>query len=271
MTGKIPLAAVPVKAPPPHAIAVWPKAHPLLAETADGVVQRLVDPSAFDPADIERIDLSQAEPLPLSIGVALEMEDLEAELEALRQETIRTKGGASRAGARGWCVGCSDLQLVRFRGAPRGRQGAGAKPDRPLLQLLNRASGEPVLVMCGRPGDHDPAHTAAGRLPVRFHKYSDLRLFWREFPGGYCRMPTSPSEFQGFAAAIVLTNAEEPLIDSSITMVMAAFAAAGTSALWGEAGAGGSVVWHTNFSIRPFVDDRGLLIGVERLVVEAEA
>jgi hypothetical protein len=198
------------------------------------------------------------------------MANLEAELEAMRQETTKTKGGASRAKARGWCVGRFDLQLVRYRAPPRGRRGTCRDPDRPLLQLLNRANGEPVLVMCGRPGNHDLAHAAAGRLPVRFHKYSDLRLLWREFSGGYRHMPTSSSDWQGVAAAIVLTNAEEPLIDSPITMVMAAFAAAGQSALWGEVRDGGSIVWHENFAIRPFIDDRGVLIGVERLVVEAE-
>jgi hypothetical protein len=270
MNGKIPLAAVPVKAPPANAIAVWPKAHPLIAETKDGVSHVLVDLSAFNEDDIVRIDISQVEPLPRSMELAWVMADLEAELEAIRQETMKTKGGAPRAKARGWCVRRFYLQLVRYRGPLRGRQGA-PDPDRPLLQLLNRASGEPVLVMCGRPGNHDPAHAAAGRLPVRFHKYSDLRLFWREFPRRYCLTPTSKSELQGFAAAILITNVGEPLIDSSIARVMAALAAAGQSALWGEAAAGGSVVWHENFAIRPFVDGRGLRIGVERLFVEAEA
>lgn len=268
MTGKIPLADVPVKAPPANAVAVWPKAHPLIAETTDGVLQGLVDPSTFNKDNIERIDLGQVEPLPASIELALVMADLEAGLEAMRQ---KTKGDASRAKARGWCVKRSYLQLVRYRGPPRGRQETRPDPDRPLLQLLNRASGEAVLVMCGRPGNHDPAHAAAGRLPARFHKYSDLRLLWREFPGGYCRMPTSSSELQGFAAAILITNVGEPLTDSSIAIVMATLAAAGQSALWGEAGADGSVVWHENFAIRSFVDDRGLRIGVERLVVETEA
>jgi hypothetical protein len=271
MTGKIPLAAVPVKAPPANAVAVWPKAHPLIAETTDGISHDLVDLSAFNADDIERIDISQVEPLPRSIEWALVMTDLEAELEAMRQETMRTKGGAFRGKARGWCVRRNWMRLVRYRAPPRGRHGARRDPDRPLLRLLNRASGEPVLVMCGRPGNHDPAHAAAGRLPVRFHKYSDLRLLWREFPGGYCRMPTSSSELQGFAAAILVTNVGEPLIDSSIAMVMAGLAAAGQSALWGEAAAGGSIVWHENFAIRPIVEERGLLIGVERLVVEAEA
>jgi hypothetical protein len=271
MTGKIPLAAVPVRAPPVNTILVWPKAHPLVAETKDGLSHVLVDLSAFNEEDIERIDISEVEPQPPSIELAWSMADLEAELEAMRQETMRTETGAARAKARGWCVRRFDLRLVRYRAPLRGRQGTRPDPDRPLLQLLNRANGEPVLVMCGRPGNHDSAHAAAGRLPVRFHKYSDLRLLWREFPGGYCGMPKSSSEVQGFAAAIVLTNAGEPLIDSSITMVMAAVATAGQSALWGEAGVGGSVVWHENFAIRPFVDDRGLRLGVERLVVEAEA
>jgi hypothetical protein len=270
MTGKIPLAAVPVKAPPANASAVWPKAHPLIAETKDGVLHGLVDPSAFKKDDIGRIDLSQVEPLPRSIEVASVMADLEAELKAMRQETMRTTGGASRAEARGWCASRNWMWLVRYRAPPRGRQGTRPEPDRPLLRLLNRANGEPVLVMCGRPGNHDPAHAAAGRLPVRFHKYSDLRLLWREFPGGYRRMPTS-SELQGFASAIVLTNAAEPLIDLRIAMVMGAVAKGGRSALWGEAVPGGSVVWHENFAIRPFVDDRGLRMGVQRLVVEAEA
>jgi hypothetical protein len=271
MTAKIPLAAVPVKAPPANTIAVWPKAHPLIAETKDGASHVLVDLSAFNADDIERIDISQVESLPRSIEVALAMADLEAELEAMRQETTSTKGGAFRAEARGWCVGRFHLQLVRFRGLPRDRQGTRPDPDRPLLRLLNRAGGEPVLVMCGRPGNRDPAHAAAGRLPVRFHKYSDVRLLWREFPGGFCRVPMSTSELQGFAAAIVLTNAEEPLIDLPISVVMGAVAKGGRSALWGEAAPGGSVVWHENFAIRPFVNDWGLCIDVQRLFVEAGA
>jgi hypothetical protein len=270
MTGKIPLAAVPVKAPPANAIAVWPKAHPLIAETADGVSHDLIDLSAFNAADIERIDISQVEPLPRSIERALVMSDLEAGLEAMRQETMKGKGGASGAQARSWCVGGFSLPLVRFFGPPRARLGTRPDPDRPLLQLLNRARGEPVVVMCGRPGNHDLAHAAAGRLPVRFHKYSDVRLLWREFPGGYLGIPTSTGELRRFAAAIVITNAGEPLVDQVIAMVMAAFAAGGGSALWGEAAPGGSVVWHENFTIRPFVDKRGVRLDVQRLVVEAE-
>ena len=272
MTGKIPLAAVPVKPPPANAVAVWPKAHPLIAETKDGVLHDLIDLSAFNADDIERIDISQVEPLPRSIELALFMADLEAELEALRQESMKGKGGASREEARGWSVGRLHRQLVRFRGPPRRPQGRRLDPDRPLLRLLNKVRGEPVLVMCGRPGNQDPAHAAAGRLPVRFHKYSDVRLLWREFPGGYCRIPTSTSELQRFAAAIVMTNADEPIISLSIAMVMAAFAEAGRSALWGEAAPAGSVVWHENFAIRPFVDEcGGLRADVQRLVVEAEA
>jgi hypothetical protein len=271
MTGKIPLAAVPVKAPPVNTILVWPKAHPLVAETKDGLSHVLVDLSVFNEEDIERIDISEVEPLPPSIELAWSMADLEAELEVMRQETVRTSGGASRAKPQGWCVRRPWMRLVRYCGPARSRPGTGLDPDRPLLQFLNRAGGEPVLVMCGRPGKRDPAHAAAGRLPARFHKYSDVRLLWREFRAGYGRMPTSTAELHGFAAAILLTNAGEPLVDSPITMVMAAFAAAGQSALWGEAGAGGSVAWHENFAIRPFVDERGLRIGVERLVVEAEA
>lgn len=274
MTGKIPLDAVPVKAPPADAIAVWPKAHPLIAETKDGVLHDLIDLSAFNADDIERIDISEVEPLPRSIEVALVVADLEAELEARRQETMKRKGGASRAEARGWVAhlpGHFDLQLVRFRGPARGPQRTRPEPDRPLLKLLNRASGEPVLVMCGRPGNHDPAHTAAGRLPVRFHKYSDLRLLWREFPGGYSGIPISASELRCFAAGIVITNAGEPLIDLLIAMVMAAFALTGRSALWGEAAPEAGVVWHENFAIRPFVDEGALRGDVQRLVVEAEA
>jgi hypothetical protein len=264
MTGKIPLSAVPVKEPPANAIAVWPKAHPLIAETTDGVLHGLLDPSAFNKDDIERIDINRVEPLPRSIELAL---DMEAELDAMRR---KTEGRASRAEARGWCVRHLFVRFVRFRG-PRGRQGARPDPDRPLLQLLNRAGGEPVLVMCGRPGNHDPAHAAAGRLPVRFHKYSDLRLLWREFPGGYSRIPISTSELRRFAAAIVMTNAGEPLIDLLIATVMGAFAEAGQSALWGETAPGGSVVWHKNFAIRPFVNERGLCSAVHRLVAEAVA
>jgi hypothetical protein len=96
--------------------------------------------------------------------MALFMADLEAELEALRRETMKSKSGASRAEARGWCVTRGGVQLVRYRGLPRGYTGTRRDPDRPLLRCLNRASGEPVLVMCGQPGDHDPAHAAAGRL-----------------------------------------------------------------------------------------------------------
>ena len=64
MTGKIPLAGVPVKAPPANTIIVWPKAHPLMAEAEDGALSCLIDLSAFKEDEIERIDLSQGEPLP---------------------------------------------------------------------------------------------------------------------------------------------------------------------------------------------------------------
>jgi hypothetical protein len=94
---------------------------------------------------------------------------------------------------------------------------------------------------------------------------------WRQYPGGYHRMPTSTVELRDFAAAIVITSEGEPLVDLMIAMVMAAFAATSQSALWGEAAPGGSVAWHENFAIRPFVDDGGLRIDVQRLLVEAES
>src|SRR5205814_10263130 len=121
----------------------------------------------------ERIELGELEPPPPhwvtpAIKVAAAVADMTAEFEASRERKLVWWG--------------DDARRVRYRGPPRGRPGARPDdPDRPLLRLLNRASGQPVLVMCGRPGKRDPAHAAAGRLPVRFHKYSDLRLLWREF------------------------------------------------------------------------------------------
>src|SRR5438067_911374 len=105
-------------------------------------------------------------------------------------------------------------------------------PDRPLLRLLNRARKKPVLTMCGRPGNHDPAHAAAGRLPVRFHRFSDVRLYWREFPGGDWRDGWE----RRFVALIVLTNAGEPFVDLRAAAAMAALLDAGKPVLWGEAG-----------------------------------
>lgn len=134
-------------------------------------------------------------------------------------------------------------------------------PDRPLLRLLNRAGGTPVLVMCGRPGNHDAAHAAAGRLPVRFHKYSDLRLFWREFPGRD-RMRTgrgSWADLTGalprFAGAIVLTNLGDPIADLSIAMILENLFEDDRLVLWGEAEPNGAIVWHPDFAIGPFVDE----------------
>jgi hypothetical protein len=260
--GGIPLAAVPIKAPPANAIAVWPKAHPLIAETRDGVSHALVDLNAFNENDIERIELGEVEPPPPhwiipAIKVAAAVADMKAEFEASQERKLVWWGG--------------NVRRVRYRGPPRGRRAARPDdPDRPLLRLLNRASGEPVLVMCARPGNRDPAHAAAGRLPVRFHKYSDLRLLWREFPGGYCRIPTSTSELQHFAAAIVMTNAGETVIAISIETLMEAVVAAGGSVLWGEAAPDGSVVWHENFAIDPVFDGGLLRVDIRALVV-AEA
>lgn len=270
--GAIPLAAVPVRAPPANTVAVWPKAHPLVAETRDRLLHGLVDRSAFTQDDMERVDLSEVEPPPLSMQMAAVIADLEEEIEALRREQSTKIGGrASRAEARGWCVRRDNVRLVRFHGPPRGGPAARTDPDRPLLRLLNRASGKPVLVMCGRPGSRDPAHAAAGRLPVRFNKYSDLRLFWHEFPRRSCRLPASIPELQGFTAAIVMTNAAEPFIDASIALVMEAVASAGRPALWGEAAPSGGVLWHQNFAIRPIIDELGLRDDIRVLVCETEA
>ena len=83
--------------------------------------------------------------------------------------------------------------------------------------------------------------------------------------------PTSTSELRGFAAAIVMTNAGEAVIDQSIEMVMEAVVAAGGSVLWGEAAPGGSVVWHENFAIDPVFDGGLLRVDIRALVIEVEA
>ena len=129
---------------------------------------------------------------------------------------------------------------------PVGAEPARADPDRPLLRLLNRAAGKPVLVMCGLPGDHDAAHAAAGRLPVRFHRFSDVRLYWREFKDGYWR----PGQQQRFVALILLTNVEKPIVDAarSASAIMD-FHNRGKPILWGEVSPEGVVTWRPWFYI----------------------
>jgi hypothetical protein len=117
-------------------------------------------------------------------------------------------------------------------------------PDRPLLRLLNRADGKPVLAMCGLPGNHDPAHAAAGRLPVRFHRFSDVRLYWREFKGGY-----RPDQQQRFAALILLTNTEKPIVDERSMAALMDFRDQGLPALWGEVSPEGAVMWQPEFHV----------------------
>lgn len=134
-------------------------------------------------------------------------------------------------------------------------------PDRPLLRLLNWAHGKPVLAMCGLPGSHDPAHAAAGRLPVRFNKYSDVRLYWREFSGGYRTRTSSDwrSEWQRrFVALIVLTNAGNllisprlsgPIVDLRSVNAIMDFRDGRKPVLWGEASFEGAVMWRPEFHI----------------------
>src|SRR5438874_838951 len=120
-------------------------------------------------------------------------------------------------------------------------------PDRPLLRLLNRAHGKPVLAMCGLPGNHDPAHAAAGRLPVRFHRFSDVRLYWREFSGrgfsGNSCERWLPDRHQRFVALIVLTNAGQPIVDERSVNALMDFRDYRKPVLWGEASPEGAVMW----------------------------
>ena len=118
--------------------------------------------------------------------------------------------------------------------------------DRPLLRLLNRADGKPVLAMCGLPGNHDPAHAAAGRLPVRFHRFSDVQLYWREFKDGHWR----PDQIRRFVALILLTNSLKPIVerDRSATVLMD-FRDQGLPVLWGEVSSEGVVTWWPRFQI----------------------
>jgi hypothetical protein len=90
--------------------------------------------------------------------------------------------------------------------------------------------------MCGLPGNHDPAHAAAGRLPVRFHKYSDVRLYWREFSGsGFSGAGNWLPEWQQrFVALIVLTNAGEPVVDERSVSAIMDFRDYRKPVLWGE-------------------------------------
>jgi hypothetical protein len=124
-------------------------------------------------------------------------------------------------------------------------QAVSANPDRPLLRLLNRAGKKPVLAMCGLPGNHDPAHAAAGRLPVRFHRFSDVRLYWREFQGGYYR----PDQQQRFMALILLSNAGKPIVDLLSASTIMDFRDSGKPVLWGEASPEGAVLWRPEFDI----------------------
>jgi hypothetical protein len=118
-------------------------------------------------------------------------------------------------------------------------------PDRPLLQLLNRADGKPVLAMCGLPGSRDPAHAAAGRLPVRFHRFSDVRLYWHEFKRGYWR----PDQQQPLVALILLTNSQKPIVDERSVAVLMDFRSCSKPTLWGEVSPEGVVTWWPEFHI----------------------
>ena len=106
-------------------------------------------------------------------------------------------------------------------------------------------------MMCGLPGKRDPAHAAAGRLPVRFHRFSDVRLYWREFSGGGFSGGGYwlPKRQQRFVALIVLTNAGEPVVDErSVTAIMD-FRDCRKPVLWGEATPEGAVMWRPEFYI----------------------
>ena len=133
---------------------------------------------------------------------------------------------------------------------PAARQAAFADPDRPLLRLLNRAGGKPVLVMCGLPGNRDPAHAAAGRLPVRFHRFSDLRLYWHECRDGHPR----PNQQQRFVTLILLTNAGKPFIDQRSAPALVKFGEHGKPVLWGEVSPEGVVTWRPLFRVARIIE-----------------
>jgi hypothetical protein len=152
-------------------------------------------------------------------------------------------------------------------------------PDRPLLTLLNRSAGRPVLAMCGRPGNHDPAHAAAGRLPVRFHKFSDVRLYWKEFPRtgslhhGGLRWRADVwhrDRQQPFVALVVLTNADDRVIDANAAKALACFGNRKKPVLWGEAAADRAVIWRSPFCIthRPLSGNGALPPPADLLAVE---
>jgi hypothetical protein len=128
---------------------------------------------------------------------------------------------------------------------PAAGQAVFTDPDRPLLRLLNRAAGKSVLAMCGLPGSRDPAHAAAGRLPVRFHRFSDVRLYWSEFKDGCWR----PDQQQRFVALILLTNSQKPIVDERSMAALMDFRGQGLPALWGEVSPEGAVMWRPEFHI----------------------
>jgi len=140
-------------------------------------------------------------------------------------------------------------------------------PDRPLLRVLNRSAGNPVLAMCGLPGKHDPAHAAAGRLPVRFHKYSDVRLYWREFSGsGFSGAGNWRPEWQQrFVALIVLTNAGQPIVDERSVSAIMDFRDYRKPVLWGEVTPEGAVMWRPEFYIARICTGKIDVLNVETL------
>jgi hypothetical protein len=125
--------------------------------------------------------------------------------------------------------------------------GSGRPPGPPLERFAALAGGGPVLLMTARFG-RSPVRDAAYRFRAQ-RVDLDLRPAWRLFANLEDWGKRWPTKLGTFAAGLILSAADDPIVERAVGRCLADLARRGRPLLWGATGQ--PVRWHPRFVMSP--------------------
>jgi hypothetical protein len=137
----------------------------------------------------------------------------------------------------------ADRESAR-KAAPTGR----AAPSGPLARFAALAGGGPVLMTTARFG-RSPVRGAAYRLRA-WRRDLDFRLSWRVFSSLQDWGSRWAAEQQTFAAGLILSAADDPVVERAVGRCLSDLARLGRPLLWGAIGHR-RVRWLAQFELTP--------------------
>jgi hypothetical protein len=128
-----------------------------------------------------------------------------------------------------------------------GRPAGSGRPPGPLARFAMPAGGGPMLMTTARFG-RSPVRDAAYRLRER-RPDLHLKLSWRLFASLEDWGKRWPAEQGTFAAGLILSAADDPVVERAVGRCLADLAGLGRPLLWGVASQ--PLRWHPQFMTSP--------------------